>query len=220
MGVSFGYFILTPFMVNFYFSYKLSDLIEIKPSFSDYLENLTYTTVGVGILFQLPLLIYVLAKVGFITAAFLRKFRTPSYRHPRRPKPPHPKQPHPQARPPPIRPRPRSRRRWTRHEVPWRRRARTGSFRHLLKRARSRGAVVAAGAPPLPPARRVRAPTSPPDQAGGHRADIGADRGAVARSRRAARAVPLVWSPGGPGLTIDCWSAHRLDVPPGVAIER
>ncbi len=75
MGVSFGYFILTPFMVNFYFSYKLSDLIEIKPSFSDYLENLTYTTVGVGLLFQLPLLIYVLAKVGFITAAFLRKFR-------------------------------------------------------------------------------------------------------------------------------------------------
>lgn len=75
MGVAFGYFILTPFMVNFYFTYKLSDLIEIKPTFSDYLENLTYTTVGVGILFQLPLLVLILSKVGFITAKFLRKYR-------------------------------------------------------------------------------------------------------------------------------------------------
>ncbi len=40
-GVLFGYFILTPFMVNFYFNYKLSDQITIMPSFSDYLENLT-----------------------------------------------------------------------------------------------------------------------------------------------------------------------------------
>lgn len=75
LGVAFGYFILTPFMVNFYFTYKLSDLIEIKPTFSDYLENLTYTTVGVGLLFQLPLLVLVLSKVGFITAKFLRKYR-------------------------------------------------------------------------------------------------------------------------------------------------
>ena len=75
LGVLFGYFILTPFMVNFYFTYKLSDLIEIKPTFSDYLENLTYTTVGVGILFQLPLLVLILSKVGFITARFLRKYR-------------------------------------------------------------------------------------------------------------------------------------------------
>jgi sec-independent protein translocase protein TatC len=38
-GVAFGYFILTPFMVNFYFNYKLSAQIKIMPSFSDYLEN-------------------------------------------------------------------------------------------------------------------------------------------------------------------------------------
>lgn len=74
-GVLFGYFILTPFMVNFYFNYKLSEQIQIMPSFSDYLENLTYTTAGVGVLFQMPLLVMVLAKVGFVTAAFLRKYR-------------------------------------------------------------------------------------------------------------------------------------------------
>jgi sec-independent protein translocase protein TatC len=74
-GVAFGYFILTPFMVNFYFNYKLSAQITIMPTFSDYLENLIYTTVGIGILFQMPLLVMVLAKIGFITGKFLRKYR-------------------------------------------------------------------------------------------------------------------------------------------------
>lgn len=75
LGVGFGYFILTPFMVNFYFSYSLSSLIEIKPTFGDYLENLIYLTVGVGVLFQMPLLVMILAKIGILTSRFLRKYR-------------------------------------------------------------------------------------------------------------------------------------------------
>ncbi len=75
LGVGFGYFILTPFMVNFYFNYKLSPQIEIMPTFSDYLENLVYTTVGIGVLFQMPLLVSVLARIGIVTARFLRKYR-------------------------------------------------------------------------------------------------------------------------------------------------
>jgi len=74
-GVAFGYFILTPFMVNFYFNYKLSPQIEIMPSFSDYLENLVYTTVGIGVLFQMPLLVMVLARIGIVTGRFLKKYR-------------------------------------------------------------------------------------------------------------------------------------------------
>lgn len=75
LGVGFGYYVLTPFMVNFYFSYSLSDLIEIKPTFTDYLENLIYTTVGIGVLFQMPLLVLILSKIGIITPALLRKYR-------------------------------------------------------------------------------------------------------------------------------------------------
>lgn len=74
-GVAFGYFILTPFMVNFYFNFKLSSQIVIMPSFSDYLENLIYTTVGIGVLFQMPLLIMVLARIGIVTGKFLKKYR-------------------------------------------------------------------------------------------------------------------------------------------------
>ncbi|ANH79593.1 twin arginine-targeting protein translocase TatC [Niabella ginsenosidivorans] len=75
IGVLFGYFILTPFMVNFYFNYKLSSQIAIVPLFSDYLENLIYTTAGIGLLFQMPLLVLLLAKIGIVTAKFLRKYR-------------------------------------------------------------------------------------------------------------------------------------------------
>ena len=75
MGVAFGYYVLTPFMINFYFSYSLSPLIEIKPTFSDYLENFIYTTVGIGVLFQMPLLVMILARIGIVTGSFLRKYR-------------------------------------------------------------------------------------------------------------------------------------------------
>jgi sec-independent protein translocase protein TatC len=75
LGVAFGYFVLTPFMINFYFNYKLSDKIVVLPNWSDYMENFIYTTVGIGILFQMPLLIMLLARIGIVTAHFLKKYR-------------------------------------------------------------------------------------------------------------------------------------------------
>jgi len=76
MGVAFGYYILTPFMVGFYFNYNLApSLIEIKPTFSDYLENLIWTTVGIGVLFQMPLLVMLLARIGVVSGRFLKKYR-------------------------------------------------------------------------------------------------------------------------------------------------
>ena len=60
-------------MVNFYFTYTLSPLIEIKPTFSDYLENLDLYYGGIGVLFQMPLLVMVLAKIGVVTGRFLKK---------------------------------------------------------------------------------------------------------------------------------------------------
>ena len=45
------------------------------PTFSDYVENLVWTTVGIGVLFQMPLLVMVLTKIGIVTARFLKKYR-------------------------------------------------------------------------------------------------------------------------------------------------
>lgn len=75
MGVAFGYYVLTPFMVNFYSNYSLSPMIKFIPTLSDYIENLIYTTVGIGVLFQMPLLVMFLAKIGIVTPTFLRKYR-------------------------------------------------------------------------------------------------------------------------------------------------
>jgi sec-independent protein translocase protein TatC len=75
LGVAFGYFVLTPFMVNFYSNYSLSPLIEFKPTISDYFENLIYLTVGVGLLFQLPVVVMLLTRVGILTPKTLRSIR-------------------------------------------------------------------------------------------------------------------------------------------------
>lgn len=74
-GVAFGYLVLTPFMVNFYSNYSLSPLIEFKPTISDYFENLVYLTVGVGLLFQLPVVVMLLTRVGILTPYTLKAIR-------------------------------------------------------------------------------------------------------------------------------------------------
>ncbi len=75
IGVAFGYFILTPFMVNFYSTYSLSPLIEFRPTISDYFENLIYLTVGIGLLFQLPVVVMLLTRVGILTPQTLKNIR-------------------------------------------------------------------------------------------------------------------------------------------------
>ena len=74
IGVLFGYFILTPFMINFYFNYSISAQVITRPVLDDYLESLIYTTVGVGLLFQLPLLVLFLSKAGIVTAKMLKQY--------------------------------------------------------------------------------------------------------------------------------------------------
>lgn len=75
MGVLFGYYILTPFMVYFYSTYTISPLIEFRPTISDYFENLVYLTVGIGLLFQLPVVVMLLTRVGILTPQTLKKIR-------------------------------------------------------------------------------------------------------------------------------------------------
>ena len=42
---------------------------------SDYIENLTNITLGAALSFQLPVVSYVLTKIGLITPGFLRTYR-------------------------------------------------------------------------------------------------------------------------------------------------
>jgi sec-independent protein translocase protein TatC len=74
-GAAFGYYILAPFTFNFLASFSLGKLnmIIYRPSLNDYIETLTNLVLGCGIAFELPVLSYVLAKLGIITGTFLKK---------------------------------------------------------------------------------------------------------------------------------------------------
>ncbi|GAO42394.1 Sec-independent protein translocase protein TatC [Flavihumibacter petaseus NBRC 106054] len=74
-GVSFGYFLIAPYTVNFFAAYTLSPLIANTFTISDYIDNIVSLVLGTGIVFQLPLVVYFLAKVGILTADFLRTYR-------------------------------------------------------------------------------------------------------------------------------------------------
>lgn len=75
-GVAFGYYLLAPFTFNFLASFQLSEKIQIdyKPTIDDYTDTLTNLLLGCGIAFELPVLAYVLAKIGIISSNFLKKY--------------------------------------------------------------------------------------------------------------------------------------------------
>jgi sec-independent protein translocase protein TatC len=76
-GAAFGYFLLGPFTFNFLAGFKLGTQgsITTLPTFADYVDNLTNLILGCGIAFELPVLAFILTKIGLITASFLKKTR-------------------------------------------------------------------------------------------------------------------------------------------------
>lgn len=76
-GAAFGYYLLAPFTFNFLASFTLgkSGMILYRPSINDYIDSLTNLILGCGIAFELPILAYVLGKIGLITSGFLKRYR-------------------------------------------------------------------------------------------------------------------------------------------------
>jgi sec-independent protein translocase protein TatC len=76
IGAAFGYYLLAPFTFNFLASFELDSTgaIQYKPTINDYIDSLTNLILGCGIAFELPILAYVLGKIGLITSGFLRRY--------------------------------------------------------------------------------------------------------------------------------------------------
>jgi sec-independent protein translocase protein TatC len=74
-GVLFGYFLICPLTINFLATYELSSNIKNMISVGSYISILTILTLSMGIVFELPVLIFFLTKIGLLTSAFLRKYR-------------------------------------------------------------------------------------------------------------------------------------------------
>lgn len=74
-GVLFGFVVLAPFAIRFLTGYSVGVEVSNTVSLSSYVGYLTMFTIPTGIIFQLPLLVYFLAKVGLLTAEFMRTYR-------------------------------------------------------------------------------------------------------------------------------------------------
>ena len=80
-GAAFGYYLLAPFTFNFLANFQLGKLGVYKylPTLDDYIDTLTSLILGCGVAFELPVLAYVLSKLGLITPKFLRNYRKYAY---------------------------------------------------------------------------------------------------------------------------------------------
>ena len=76
-GAAFGFFLLGPFTFNFLAGFQLGNrgTIVTLPTFTDYIDNLTNIILGCGLAFELPVLAFILTKIGMISPDFLRRTR-------------------------------------------------------------------------------------------------------------------------------------------------
>lgn len=74
-GVLFGYFIITPFGITWLGNYSVGPKAINSPTLSSYVSYLTMFTIPTGIIFELPIVVYVLARLGLVTAEFMKKYR-------------------------------------------------------------------------------------------------------------------------------------------------
>lgn len=74
-GVLFGYYVVTPLAINFLANYTLDESIINEFSLASYISLVSTLTLACGIAFQLPIVVYVLSKVGVLTPDFMREYR-------------------------------------------------------------------------------------------------------------------------------------------------
>lgn len=75
LGVAFGYYVITPLSLNFLTNYTFAEEISNAFDLSSYNSIVRSSSLASGLVFELPIIIYFLTKVGLVTPQFLRKYR-------------------------------------------------------------------------------------------------------------------------------------------------
>ncbi len=75
LGVSFGYFILVPFAVQFFTQFIISDIISNEFDINEYFVSVAIWTLACGVIFQIPVVSWFLSKVGLITPEGMKLYR-------------------------------------------------------------------------------------------------------------------------------------------------
>ena len=75
LGVLFGYFVIAPYTISFFANFQLDSNIENIWTIGSYFTAIAQIVLGAGLAFQLPLAMYFLAKIGVVSASYLRRVR-------------------------------------------------------------------------------------------------------------------------------------------------
>lgn len=75
IGVLFGYFLILPLSVNFFGAFSVSKQIVNEFNVDNYIGLVKTTVISCGLIFELPIIIYFLTKMGLVTASSLRTYR-------------------------------------------------------------------------------------------------------------------------------------------------
>ncbi|MBT8273058.1 MAG: twin-arginine translocase subunit TatC [Bacteroidia bacterium] len=75
VGVLFGYYVVTPLSINFLGTYQVSGEVLNEIDLSSYIGLVRASVLASGLIFELPIIIYFLTKVGLVTPEFLKKYR-------------------------------------------------------------------------------------------------------------------------------------------------
>jgi len=74
-GIGFGYFIMIPISINFLGNYQVSDVVSNDFTLESYINFVSMLTLASAVIFELPIFIYFMAKMGIISSEFLKKYR-------------------------------------------------------------------------------------------------------------------------------------------------
>lgn len=75
LGVLFAYYIVAPLSINFLTSYTVSDEVFNDIDLASYIATIKTSVIACGLIFELPIIIYFLTKIGLVTPEILRKYR-------------------------------------------------------------------------------------------------------------------------------------------------
>lgn len=75
LGIAFGYFVLSPMIVWFLSNYSVSTMVQNEFDITSFVSTVAALVLGCGVLFQLPMVIFFLTKIGIMTPAFMRTNR-------------------------------------------------------------------------------------------------------------------------------------------------
>lgn len=75
VGVLVSYFMIFPLTFRFLGDYHVSNMVENMITLQSYISTLLTMSLAMGVVFEIPILSWLFAKLGFIDAAFMRKYR-------------------------------------------------------------------------------------------------------------------------------------------------